>query len=174
MTLGSPSQADAVARNGSSVQTRLSFPFGWPAGGDSLIGARTDLPSPYDSGKSTLIGGDGSDLLVGGDPCNGDSFSGGPGSDTASFVRFNPGVTAEIGGAVTRAGGDCTAGSIDGSVEALEGSAGNDTLIGNDLANTISARGGNDTLVGRGGDDRLVGGSGGGRLIGGAGRDSQH
>ena len=79
-------------------------------GDDGLIGARTDTPTPFDSGKSTLIGGEGSDLLVGGDPCDGDTFDGGPGSDTASFVRFNPGVTAEIGGAVTRAGGGCTAG----------------------------------------------------------------
>jgi Ca2+-binding RTX toxin-like protein len=39
------------------------------------------VPTPYDSGKSTLIGGEGSDLLVGGDPCDGDSFDGGPGSD---------------------------------------------------------------------------------------------
>jgi hypothetical protein len=72
-------------------------------GGDALIGARTDQPTPYDSGKSTLIGGEGSDLLVGGDPCDGDYFDGGPGSDTVSFVRFNHGFVAEIGGAVTRA-----------------------------------------------------------------------
>jgi hypothetical protein len=95
-------------------------------------------PTPYESGKSTLIGDEGSNLLVGGDPCDGDSFDGGPGSDTASFVRFNRGVTAEIDGAAMKAGGDCTPGSIDGSVEALEGSAGSDTLIGDDEANTIS------------------------------------
>ena len=80
-------------------------------GDDGLIGARTDLPTPYNSGKSTLIGGEGSDLLVGGDPCDGDTFDGGSGSDTASFIRFNPGVTAQIGGAASRAGGGCTQGT---------------------------------------------------------------
>ena len=144
------------------------------AGGDALIGARTDLQSPLRSGRSVLLGGPGSDLLVGGDPCDGDRFDGGGGNDTASFVRFNPGVRAQIGGSATRGGGDCSPGSVDDSVEALEGSAGNDTLVGDGGANTISGRGGNDTVRGRGGPDRLVGGSGGDRLIGGAGRDSKH
>jgi Ca2+-binding RTX toxin-like protein len=143
-------------------------------GDDGLIGARTDQPTPYNSGKSTLIGGTGSDLLVGGDPCNGDSFDGGPGVDTASFIRFNPGVTAQIGGAVTRAGGSCTPGQIDSSVEALEGSIGPDTLIGDNRANTLSGRAGNDTLLGRGGNDRLVGGTGSDSLDGGPGHNSLH
>ena len=77
-------------------------------GDDALIGARTDLPVPYNSGKSTLIGGPGIDVMVGGDPCDGDLFDGGPGDDDANFFRFTPGVTAEIGGAVSRAGSPCT------------------------------------------------------------------
>ena len=48
-------------------------------GATHLIGARTDLPVPYNSGKSTLIGGPGSDVMVGGDPCDGDIFDGGTG-----------------------------------------------------------------------------------------------
>ena len=73
-------------------------------GDDALVGARTDLPVPYNSGKSTLIGGPGSDVMVGGDPCDGDVFDGGPGEDDANFFRFTPGVTAEIGGPVSACG----------------------------------------------------------------------
>jgi Ca2+-binding RTX toxin-like protein len=115
------------------------------AGDDALIGARTDLPVPYNSGKSTLIGGPGSDVMVGGDPCDGDIFNGGPGEDDANFFRFTPGVTAEIGGSVTRAGSPCTPGHIDPSVEQLEGSPGPDTLIGSHR----------DSLIGHGGRNRL-------------------
>ena len=68
-------------------------------GDDALIGARTDIPVPYSSGKSTLIGGAGSDVMVGGDPCDGDVFDGGQGNDDANFFRFTPGVKAQIGGA---------------------------------------------------------------------------
>ena len=68
--------------------------------------------------------------MVGGDPCDGDVFDGGPGNDDANFFRFTPGVNAQIGGPVSRDGGSCTPGRIDGSVEAIEGSPGPDVLIG--------------------------------------------
>ncbi len=142
-------------------------------GGDGLIGARTDNPTPVNSGLSTLIGGPGSDLLVGGDPCDGDLFDGGPGHDSASFSRFNPGVSAQIGGAVTRSGGSCNAGHVDASVEGLEGSPGPDTLIGDGNANQLLGRAGNDVLRGLGGADRLIGGSGSDRVDGGPGRDAE-
>ena len=115
------------------------------AGDDALIGARTDFHVPVHSGKSTLIGGAGSDVLVGGDPCDGDYFDGGSGNDDANFFRFTPGVFAEIGGQVRRAGSPCTPGHIDTSVEQLEGSPGPDVLIGR--------RG--DSLIGHGGRNRL-------------------
>lgn len=49
--------------------------------------------------------------------------------------------------------------------------AGNDTLIGNAVANSLSGRNGNDTLDGGGGNDTLFGGAGADRLIGGDGID---
>lgn len=115
------------------------------AGDDALIGARTDLHVPVNSGKSTLIGGPGSDVLVGGDPCDGDFFDGGSGNDNANFFRFTPGVYAKIGGQVLRRGDPCTPGHVDHSVETLEGSPGPDVLIGNN----------NDSLIGHGGHNRL-------------------
>ena len=106
-------------------------------GNDGLIGARTDNPDPFNSGKSTLVGGPGSDLLVGGDPCDGDLFDGGAGNDNASFFRFNPGVSAQIGGAVSRDGGGCDPGHVDSSVESLEGSDGPDVLLGDSHGNSL-------------------------------------
>jgi Ca2+-binding RTX toxin-like protein len=135
-------------------------------GDDALIGARTDLPVPYNSGKSTLIGGPGSDVLVGGDPCDGDLFDGGSGNDDANFFRFTPGVVAEIGGPVSRAGSPCAPGRILSSIEDLEGSPGPDVLIG-DHGNSLLGKGGNDVLNARDGSgNRLIGGGGRDRLIG--------
>jgi Ca2+-binding RTX toxin-like protein len=144
------------------------------AGDDALIGARTDLHVPFSSGKSTLIGGQGADVMVGGDPCDGDLFDGGAGNDNANFFRFTPGVRAQIGGPVSREGGSCTPGQIDGSVETIEGSPGPDVLIGSQRGDTLIGKSGDDDLFGRAGNDKLSGGPGNDRLVGGPGRDSEH
>jgi Ca2+-binding RTX toxin-like protein len=112
--------------------------------------------------------------MVGGDPCDGDLFDGGVGNDNANFFRFTPGVSAQIGGAVTRDGGACNAGRIDPSVETIEGSPGPDTLIGSDSGDTLIGKSGDDDLFGRGGNDELSGGPGNDRLEGGPGRDNEH
>ena len=143
-------------------------------GDDALIGARTDTPVPYSSGKNEFIGGPGLDVMVGGDPCDGDVFDGGPGTDDANFFRFSPGVTAEIGGPVSRAGGSCSPGRIDSSVEEIEGSLGDDKLIGSNQADILIAKNGDDTLLGRGGDDSLDGGKGNDRIVGGPGHDREY
>jgi Ca2+-binding RTX toxin-like protein len=143
------------------------------AGDDALVGARTDLHIPYSSGKSILHGGEGADVMVGGDPCDGDEFDGGPGNDDANFFRFTPGVDAQIGGAVTRAGGPCTPGRIDASTEAIEGSPGPDTLTGSGHGDSLFGKGSDDSLFGLAGNDHLSGGPGNDRLVGGPGRDSE-
>ncbi|MDV7341840.1 LamG-like jellyroll fold domain-containing protein, partial [Terasakiella sp. A23] len=53
----------------------------------------------------------------------------------------------------------------------LDGSAGYDSVIGNDLDNQINGLGGDDLLKGEGGNDTLSGGSGNDELHGGAGDD---
>ena len=98
-------------------------------------------------------------------PCDGDTFDGGEGdNDSASFARVrNSGtnVKAEIGGAVLDPDvGGCNAGHIESSVEKIEGSPGDDILIGDDSSNTLLGRGGNDALDGRGGFDRCIEGGG--------------
>jgi len=134
-------------------------------GGDALFGVNIFHPR-RESGAATLIGGGGDDLLIGGQPCGGDLFVGGPGAnDSVSFARVrNPGiaVAAKIGGAVTDPDvAGCSAGRIARGSEKIEGSPGPDVLVGNAAANTLLGRGGADRLDGRGGQDRCIGGRGG-------------
>ena len=115
-----------------------------------------------------MIGGPGNDLMIGGQPCDGDTFDGGPGgNDSASFARVhNAGVAVEatIGGAVTDPDvGGCNPGHIDSSTEKIEGSPGDDILSGDN---------GNNALLGRGGDDKIDGNGGFDNCIGGGGNDS--
>jgi Ca2+-binding RTX toxin-like protein len=144
---------------------------GGAGGTDVLIGLGGGDALQTEGGGDSLQGGPGSDLMVTANPCAGTTFDGGPGhGDNASFARSGAGVTAVIGGTATT-GGACPADQILGSVENLEGSNGNDTLVGDGEANNIFARSGNDVLKGRGGNDRLTGGAGADKLVGGAGKD---
>jgi Ca2+-binding RTX toxin-like protein len=133
-------------------------------GNDVLYGVNIFHPKK-DSGPATMNGGPGSDLMIGGQPCDGDTFDGGPGAnDSASFARVhNSGVAVEatIGGAVTDPdSGNCNAGHIDSSTEKIEGSPDNDILSGDNGPNTLLGRGGNDELDGKGGADDCNGGGG--------------
>ena len=56
-------------------------------------------------------------------------------------------------------------------IENLVAGSGNDFIIGNEAANHLEGRAGDDELLGSGGDDRLEGGAGADRLDGGAGTD---
>ena len=112
-----------------------------------------------------MFGGPGDDLLIGGQPCDGDLFDGGPGNnDSASFARVrNSGIFVEatIGGPVLDPDvANCNAGHIDHSIEKIEGSPGPDILIGDGGPNTLLGRGGNDILDGMGGSDDCIGGGG--------------
>lgn len=55
--------------------------------------------------------------------------------------------------------------------ENVVGGSGNDILMGNSLANTLTGKAGNDILVGNAGNDKLPGGAGRDILIGGRGAD---
>ncbi len=138
-------------------------------GGDDVLYGVNIFHPRRDSGAARMVGGPGDDLLIGGQPCNGDTFDGGEGdNDSASFARVrNSGtnVKATIGGAVLDPDlGSCNAGHIENSVEKIEGSPGDDILIGDDSSNTLLGRGGDDDLDGRGGFDRCIEGGGSDRL----------
>ena len=57
-------------------------------------------------------------------------------------------------------------------IEDFIAGAGNDTVTGNEAANRLEGRGGDDELLGNGGDDVLTGGAGADRLLGGTGEDT--
>lgn len=111
--------------------------------------------SAVNTSSATLKGGDGNDYLQG--TLGDDSFNGGTGIDTASFVtafsNTASGVTVDLNvqgvAQNTGAAGNDTLGSI----ENLVGSQYNDTLTGDGNDNVIEGGLGNDTLVGGGGND---------------------
>ena len=120
------------------------------SGNDTLTGA---------AGANTLTGGAGDDFLRGGG--GSDTLLGGIGTDTADYGEKTAAVSVTLSGntaAVVRVGGlaeDTVAG-----IENLRGGTGDDTLIGDDLANVLEGGAGNDALAGRGGNDVLDGGAG--------------
>ena len=64
-----------------------------------------DTLSGGDGGSNTLLGGTGNDTFLGGD--GNDFFNGGTGNaDTIDYSASSEGVTAQLGGAQTFAGGD--------------------------------------------------------------------
>ncbi|WP_135506815.1 Hint domain-containing protein [Roseovarius aestuariivivens] len=103
-----------------------------------------------DNGNDTLLGGAGADTL-----------DGGGGTDFVDYSTSAAAVNVDLGGG-TSSGGDAQ-GDVVTNVEAVTGSAFNDTLTGNASDNT---------LIGGDGDDLLSGGAGKDSILGGAGNDT--
>jgi 2',3'-cyclic-nucleotide 2'-phosphodiesterase (5'-nucleotidase family) len=146
-------------------------------GNDLLDGGR---------GLDVLIGGAGDDLLRASGAVR-TQFNGGDGNDTviagASGTRFINPVMAGVeaisanGFANVRVFGETGDDTIDLSaltltgIAAIEGRAGDDTILGSADADTILGASGSDLLSGGAGDDVLTGGVGIDTLTGGAGAD---
>ena len=140
-------------------------------GNDTLIGSvRANL----------LRGGAGDDWLSGqGGP---DTLDGGEGFDTASFAALSASQSLLIAlndqGHGTAEIRDAQQALIEThqliAIEAIEGGAGDDQIIGNQHANRLSGGLGADLLQGGGGADTLDGGLGLDTLEGGAGDDLYH
>jgi Ca2+-binding RTX toxin-like protein len=122
--------------------------FGY-GGDDQLLGLKGDDVLNGGAGADTLIGMDGSDWA---------SYQGSPAAVTVNFAT---------GYAY---GGDAT-GDIFWTIENLQGSEHNDTLIGDDRINQLLGMGGNDFLDGGQNNDYLGGGDGNDLLKGGGGAD---
>lgn len=134
-------------------------------GGDDALFGIDILHPQHPSGAATMVGGGGNDLMIGGQPCDGDFFAGGAGpNDSASFARVRNGgtvVSAAIGGPVLDPDvPGCAPGRVSRSTEKIEGSTGPDVLAGGARDDTLLGRGGADLLDGRGGRDRCIGGNG--------------
>jgi Ca2+-binding RTX toxin-like protein len=178
-------------RDGVRVDLTSESPFsGGEAEGDTASGCEhlrggaandrlAGVPGAFD-----VDGGTGDDLVFG---LPGNHLAGGPGVDTASFVRATSGVIADLAlQSISGSSGDFTLGAFenvigsryddrligDGAVNALTGGAGGDRIEGGAGSDRLVGGGGNDRLAGAAGADKLVGGPGNDALDGGPGRDS--
>ncbi|ASF47759.1 beta strand repeat-containing protein [Methylovulum psychrotolerans] len=143
------------------------------SGNDSLSG--------YDDSNDTLNGLGGNDTLwgySGNDSLNGgsgdDYLDGGYGFDVAQYYTATAGVTVNLNLNLTAQ--NTIGAGIDTltNIEAVNGSAFNDTLTGDGYDNSLFGGVGNDILAGGDGNDSLVGGVGNDVLDGGNGFDIAH
>lgn len=137
------------------------------SGNDTLFGNAGANTLNGGGGSDSIVAGSGNDVLIGG--LGNDTLDGGIGVDTANFggtaaIRVNLGLTTAQN---TGHGTDLLL-----NIENVVSGSGNDTLLGNALANNLNGGAGNDSLVGGGGNDVLVGGMGDDTMDGGAGSDT--
>jgi Ca2+-binding RTX toxin-like protein len=146
------------------------------AGDDELRGqAGNDLLSG-DDGNDRLFGGENNDLLFGGLDVGRDSdlLNGGGGIDTVSYGPAQHGMRVDLAaGSAKSVNPNFGDGNIDTlvSIENVNGTNFDDSLIGNSGANSLSGSGGIDFLAGQGGNDKLSGSTGDDILVGGGGVD---
>lgn len=113
-------------------------------------------------GADNLYGGFGADMHVGGD---------GPGIDLARYGDQNYGdLSIRLDNSALNVGLAAVGDTYIG-IEGIAGGLGNDVIVGDGLANSLSGQDGNDQLYGQSGDDVLLGQSGNDLLAGGVGRD---
>lgn len=125
-------------------------------GRDTLTGTEGAETLKGLAGNDTLNALGGDDTLNGG--LGTDQLNGGDGTDTATYATATAGVSASLKtgkGTFGEALGDRFI-----SIENLTGSAYDDVLGGNRLANVIDGGAGNDIIDGNGGADTLNGGAG--------------
>ena len=130
------------------------------SGTDTITGTSQSDTIFGAGGADTLNGGAGADTLEGG--AGADTLNGGGGTDTASYANApgsgGLGVTVVMLNAALNTGD--AAGDTYSSIENIRGSAFDDLLAGNNVANFLFGGDGDDTLNGQGGDDELSGGDG--------------
>lgn len=119
--------------------------------------------------NNSLAGGAGNDTLIGGNGA--DALDGGDDFDTASYENAGAAVKIDFFD-LTKNTGDAQ-GDTYSSIEAITGSAFDDTITGSgDVGMLFIGGGGRDSITGGGGNDTIEGGPGGDFLYGGAGIDT--
>ena len=191
-TLAEPGEGDnvhsdierIVGGNGNDNLSGLGAPGGVSIdggpGNDLITGSTHNDSLNGNGGNDNLNGGEGNDFLNGGE--GGDRMSGGGGIDQVSYADRLIGVNITLDGVAndgtparaataTEPARPAEGDNVIGDVEKLLGSRGNDRIIANDAANTISGNLGNDYIDARGGNDVVEGGEGNDEIHGGAGND---
>lgn len=125
---------------------------------ENVIGGSGNDTVFGNTAANTFYGGAGNDFFDGGSGA--DAFYGGSGTDTVAYSAYATSVYVDlVNGKVSFPGQSLGAETL-ASVENASTGSGNDTLIGNAVANDLRGRMGNDTLTGGGGADLLGGGQG--------------
>ncbi|MDI1297280.1 MAG: calcium-binding protein [bacterium] len=147
------------------VNVDIPLPIDYPyvvevdaGGGDDIILANSNFVLAQ--------GGSGDDRFFAGS--NVGYFVGGEGTDTVDFSQNRSGVTMTIGKIDTPSPYLVEYYDVENAI----GTASNDIINGNEIANGLSGGAGADTLNGRDGDDILDGGAGADMLDGGSGADT--
>jgi Ca2+-binding RTX toxin-like protein len=120
------------------------------AGNDTLEGGTK---------SDALCGGAGDDTFFGGAAASGDQFDGADGNDTVRFDARVQAVAVTMDD-VANDGEKAESADVRKSVENVAGGAGDDVLVGTEVANVLTGNGGNDTIFGGAGNDVLLGGDG--------------
>jgi Ca2+-binding RTX toxin-like protein len=147
-------------------------------GDDALISEsyafdRARSGAAHEGGADTLLGRGGNDQLVSDYPCGGHYYSGGEGVDIAGFARVGDrSIRAQLRGPIDDderspffgkafLPGVCNVDAfgthLEPDLEILEGSKGDDVLLGTNRRNVIWGRQGNDVVRGYGGGDVVYG-----------------
>ncbi|MCA4920927.1 MAG: Hint domain-containing protein, partial [Roseomonas sp.] len=124
---------------------------------ENVLGGNGDDSILGDSLANLLDGGLGNDTLNGGSGTANDTLIGGAGTDLASYDSAATPVTVDLsnGSSSGAFGTDSLTG-----IENVLGGNGDDSILGDSLANLLDGGLGNDTLNGGAGDDKLDGGDG--------------
>jgi len=167
--------ADAIT-NSSTVPTTASY-AGAPGGvtvdlgsgsatgdgADTLTGVTNVIGSGFgdtligDASANSLAGGGGDDLLEG--RGGNDFLDGGSGSNTADYSLAAASVTVNLAAGFADPDGDGGSDTLI-NIQNANGSANNDTLIGDDTPNRLSGGGGDDIITGGLGEDTIDAGPG--------------
>ena len=123
---------------------------------DTLAGQDGQDTLSGGAGDDDLSGGAGDDLLIGG--AGADELDGGDGRDTASYGGAAGAVLVDLTDETLNQGE--ARGDLYTSIEAVEGSSHDDTLLGATGNDTLDGNAGNDVIDGRGGNDLMRGGAG--------------
>ncbi|MFA6789572.1 MAG: calcium-binding protein, partial [Arcobacteraceae bacterium] len=153
--------------DGGSGTNTLSYEDVIAIGDSSTVGVTVHLwdANAQDTGKGgidtlkdiqNLIGTSKNDTLSGNNAVN--TLNGLGGNDTADYSFSNNAIVANLlNGTVDK--GNSVADTII-SIENLIGTAGDDSIIGSNVANILDGGAGNDYFVGNGGNNTIIGGSG--------------
>ena len=124
------------------------------------------------AGNDRILGMQGDDLFIDGAGSGDDVYDGGDGVDSVDYSTAQETISVDLRQSQNNASGvDIGADSLN-SIESVFAGHGNDSVAGNNSANTINGGPGNDELFGYEGSDLLFGGAGNDIILGGDQNDN--